>query len=76
MLESVERSETDGDGDFSALIETLDRLRGGGSYRVADGNAHRQAANDPRYAGGRGNSSARAVIEWADLLGDDAVFAP
>ncbi|HEV8070458.1 MAG TPA: chemotaxis protein CheA [Planctomycetaceae bacterium] len=27
MLESVERSETDGDGDFSALIETLDRLR-------------------------------------------------
>ena len=27
MLESVERSETDGEGDFSALIETLERLR-------------------------------------------------
>src|SRR5262249_13749114 len=27
MLQSVEASETDGDGDFSALIETLERLR-------------------------------------------------
>src|SRR5271155_1878462 len=27
MLEAVERSETDGDGDFSALIDSLERLR-------------------------------------------------
>src|SRR5262245_26908055 len=30
MLAAVEASETDGDGDFSALIESLDRLRAGG----------------------------------------------
>lgn len=29
MLAAVEASETDGDGDFSALLENLDRLRGG-----------------------------------------------
>jgi two-component system chemotaxis sensor kinase CheA len=29
MLAAVESSETDGDGDFSALLENLDRLRGG-----------------------------------------------
>jgi two-component system chemotaxis sensor kinase CheA len=31
MLEFVEASETDGDGDFSALIETLERLRAAAS---------------------------------------------
>src|SRR3974390_1905955 len=29
MLEAVEASETDGDSDFSALIQTLERLRSG-----------------------------------------------
>src|SRR5208282_1485516 len=34
MLEQVEISETDGDGDFSALIQTLERLRTGGDNRL------------------------------------------
>src|SRR5262249_19430074 len=33
MLQSVEASETDGDGDFSALIETLERLRAAAGAR-------------------------------------------
>jgi two-component system chemotaxis sensor kinase CheA len=36
MLSSVESSETDGDGDFSALIQTLDRLRAGGHDKPAE----------------------------------------
>src|SRR5262249_18140865 len=33
MLESVEASETDGDGNFSRLIETLERLRASAGAR-------------------------------------------
>jgi two-component system, chemotaxis family, sensor kinase CheA len=33
MLSAVESAETDGDGDFSALIANLDDLRGGGTGR-------------------------------------------
>ena len=37
MLGAVESTEKDGDGDFSALIQTLDRLRTGGSSKPAGG---------------------------------------
>lgn len=43
MLQAVEATEKDGDGDYSALIETLDRLRAAGASgpAPAQGNVHR-----------------------------------
>jgi two-component system, chemotaxis family, sensor kinase CheA len=43
MLDSVENTETDGEGDFSALIQTLERLQAAAPNRAP---AHRPAVAD------------------------------
>src|SRR5262249_27934256 len=55
MLDAVESAETDGDGDFTALIHTLERLRAGGGVAAPAVRAPAEPAHAPLSNDGQEN---------------------